>query len=183
MTVKEVITIAAAELGLKERVRAYFEEQDADGERVASLLLDCFNLVLNEVVLDYLPMTAEDELTSSTGSLSYLLFEYPVVRVLQVLNGEGESVPFQIFPEYLKTQPGRVRVQYTYTPERKGFNDDAALGSIISARLISYGMAAEYALASGLFEEAAAWDKKYKAAIAAAYRAHPAKKIQSRRWV
>lgn len=183
MTVKEIIMTAAAELGIKERARAYFEENDTDGERAVMLLLDCFHLVQNEVALDYLPQTAEDELMSSTGSLSYLLLKYPVVRVLKVLDENGESVPFQIFPDYLKTQPGKVKVQYTYTPEKKGLEDEAELGPLVSERLISYGIAAEYALASGLFEEAAAWDKKYKAAIAAAYRAHPGERIRSRRWV
>lgn len=39
-----------------------------------------------------------------------------------------------------------------------------------SPRLFAYGIAAEYCLACGLFEEAAVWDKKYKDALTAAYR-------------
>ena len=43
-------------------------------------------------------------------------------------------------------------------------------------------MAAEYCLACGLYEESEVWDEKYRAALAAAYRARPARVLRSRRW-
>ena len=93
----------------------------------------------------------------------------------------GESVPFKIFPAYIKTQPGKVRVHYTYTPNKKTLEDESDFLS--SARLVSYGMASEYCMATGLFEEASVWDKKYKEGIESAYRTRPCERIRSRRWV
>ena len=88
-----------------------------------------------------------------------------------------------MFPEYLKTQPQRVCVRYTYLPQKKTLTDTSDFMLHASVRLFAYGIATEYSLACGLFEEAAVWDKKYKDAIKAAYSAKPVRRMRSRRWV
>ena len=92
-------------------------------------------------------------------------------------------MPYQLFPSYLKTQPGKVCVTYTYAPEKKELLGTSDFSAAVSTRLIADGMAAEYAIATGLFEDAAVWDKKYKEGIRAAYRLQKCKRIRSRRWV
>ena len=72
--------------------------------------------------------------------------------------------------------------RYTYLPKTKTFDDKSDFTLNASVRLLSYGVAAEYALANGMFEEAAVWDKKYKDAIKAAYCSKPPRRIRSRRW-
>ena len=74
-------------------------------------------------------------------------------------------------------------IRYAYAPQKKALNDESDYRMYASVRLFAYGIAAEYSLSIGLFEEAAVWDKKYKEAVTAAYRANPCRIIQSRRWV
>lgn len=183
MTVKEVILTAATELGFKDDVENYFDGQVSDlNKRKSELLLDCFNLVENEVALDYLPLYAEDELYSETGVVEYAAMERSVVRVLRVTDEWGNPVRFTVFPEYIKAQPGKLKVAYTYAPSKKTMDGESDFRVQVSARLLAYGVAAEYALATGLYEESAVWDKKYKDAITAAYKARPSRKLRSRRW-
>lgn len=182
MTVKEIILAAATELGIAEKVEAYITSGATDGEAEAKALLTCFNLVENEVALDYLPLLAEEELESETGAIYYASLSREPVRVIGVRDEWGNDVPFTLFPEYLKTQPQRVRLRYTYLPKAKTFNDKSDFILNASVRLFAYGVAAEYSLAGGLFEEAAVWDKKYKDAIKAAYASKPARRMRSRRW-
>ena len=106
----------------------------------------------------------------------------PCVRIIRVTDEYGNSVPFKLFPQYLRTQPGRVNVSYTYTPREKNAEEESDFVLSVSPRLFAYGIASEYSLAAGLFEEAAVWDKKYKDALAAAYRSKPSRIIRSRRW-
>ena len=182
MTVKECIITAATELGIVNEVQAYLEGTSTDGKKNAELLLACFNLVENELALDYLPLYAEDEMRSDTGKIEFSKLSMSAVRILRVSDEWGNSVRFQLFPTYLKTQPGTVRVAYTYTPEQKVLTGESDFKLQASVRLMAYGMAAEYTLATGLFEEHAVWDKKYKESIAAAYKARPCRKMRSRRW-
>lgn len=183
MTVKEVILTAATELGIKEEVQGFFDGNVFGvNKRKTELLLDCFNLVENEIALDYLPLYAEDELYSETGVVEYAAMEHSVVRVLRVMDEWGNSVPFTVFPEYVRAQPGKLKVAYTYAPTKKTLGEESDFRVQVSARLLAYGVAAEYALATGLYEESAVWDKKYKDAITAAYKARPSRKLRSRRW-
>ena len=60
--------------------------------------------------------------------------------------------------------------------------DDSDFSGGVSARLMSYGVASEYSLAVGAFEEAALWDKKYKDAISMLYKRGKGGRMPSRRW-
>ena len=71
MTVKESILLAAEELGCGGQVRDYLENKGETGKRETEALLRCFNLVENEVALDYLPLYAEDETESETGTILF----------------------------------------------------------------------------------------------------------------
>ncbi len=181
MTVKEIILLAANEVGCGEKVQAYLAG-GTDGEAETLALLRCFNLVENELALDYLPLTAEEEVASDTGAIAFSALSKPAVRVVKVTDEWGNEAPFKLYPDKLKTLPGAVKIEYTYTPTEKDLNgvpDDTRRTSI---RLFAFGVAAEYCLATGAYEESAVWDKKYKEAIEATYRCLKARKIQSRRW-
>ena len=183
MTVMETVLAAAVELGIEKRVREYFEAFSSEGKEDAEALVRCVNLVENELALDYLPLLAEDTILTDTGVVFFSDLKRKAARILKVTDEYGASVPFTIFPEYLKAQAGKITVRYAYSPEVKTENDESDYITGASVRLFAYGIAAEYLLASGAFEESAVWDKKYKEAIAAAYRSKPSAVIASRRWV
>ena len=182
MTVKEIILAAAGELGLTEKVQAYLDGASENGKAETEKLLHCFNLVENELALDYLPLYAEEEIETLSGAVYYSEFSKRVVRILRVIGESGNAVSFKLFPEFLKTQGGKIIVAYTYAPSEKGLDGESDYILQASVRLFAYGIAAEYSLAIGAFDDAAVWDKKYKDAIAAAYRSRPSRKMRARRW-
>lgn len=182
ITVKEAIIAAAQTLDMQESVTGYLDGTDVTGEADTENLLRCFNLVESELALEYLPLCAEEELETQTGTVYFSELSRAPVRVLRVRDKWDNERPFKLFPDYLKTQSGSVKVEYSYLPETKGLDGASDFALQASTRLFAYGMAAEYTLSCGRFEEAAVWDKKYKDAIAAAYRAKPCKKIRARRW-
>lgn len=183
MKVKDCVLLAAKHIGKFEAVEAYVKENDDNGKQDGELLLDCFNTVENELALDYLPLYKEDELYSDVGQISFSNFSESAVRILGVWDQWGNSLPYRLFPAYIKTQAGKVRVRFTYTPKTKTMDDDSDFMLHASERMIAYGMAAEYCIEKGLFEEAAVWDEKYKDAIKAACCGQRGKRLRSRRWV
>ena len=183
MTVKNIILAAAKLVGVGDSVASYLTESDASGEADANSLLDAFNCVENQIALDYLPLKAEEEIESETGAVRYDALSRGAVCILKVTDKWGNSLPYKLFPEYLKTQAGRLKITYSYAPKEKGLDDKTDFSLYLSKRLLSYGVAAEFCLKNGLFEDAAVWEHKYKDAIAAAYRARPQVRVKSRRWV
>ncbi len=183
ITVKEAVLAAAQSLGIYEDVSQYVNgENNESGERYTALLLRCFRSVENELALDYLPLMAEEELVSATGEIAYQSLQQSAVKILCVEDEWGKSLKYKLFPEYVKTQAGKVKITYAYTPSEKDLEDVSDYQTGVSVRLFAYGIVAEYYLTTGETEAASAWDKKYKDAVRAAYRLRPCKKIQSRRW-
>ena len=182
MTVQEVLLEAAQRLGIEKEVQKYFDGDSADG-KAAEVLLNCFNIVENELALDYLPLYAEDEIETELGQVYYSKLSKSAVRILSATDEWGNRAKFKLFPKYLLTQPGKVVIRYTFTPEKKEMDDDSDFILQASSRLLALGIAAEYCIATGLYEEAEIWDKKYKNAIAATYENKRCERIASRRWI
>ena len=182
--VKAAVRATAQALGIADGVEAFLDgEETEEGKRDTELLVKCFNHVENELALDYLPLLAEDEVLSSTGAVRYAELTYPAVRIFCVEDGEGTSLKYTLFPDRLETSSGKLKIVYSYTPTEKGVDEESDYQTAVSERLFLYGMAAEYCLVEGELEAAGIWDKKYKEAIAAAYRLRPIKRSRSRRWV
>lgn len=184
MTVKEIILAAADELDVREEVELYLEGYVEMGDKQVTDLLRCFNAVENQLALEYLPLVTEEEIQTETGAVYYSDLSRAPVRIVKITDKWGNEAPFKIFAEYVKTEPGAIKVRYTYTPKEKSLSEQTDFTLAVSKRLFVYGIAAEYCLSSGLFEESAVWEKKYKEAISAVYKSRRGKgKILSRRWV
>lgn len=183
VSIKDAIVSASEILDLKEEVQAYFDGSDTSAKADVENLLRCFNLVESELALEYLPLYAEETLESATGAVYFDELACAPVRIVRVQDEWGNSCPFKLYPNYLKTQAGKVTIRYTYLPQEKGLDGVSDFTLRVSKRLFAYGMATEYALSCGRFDEASVWEKKYKDAITSAYRAKPSTKISARRWV
>ncbi len=181
--VKDLILSAARLVGCETDLTYFLEDEDEEYAETATLFLDCFNRVENELALDYLPLVAEEELNTTTGKIVFSNLKHAVVRMIRVTDESGASLPYEVFSEYLTTRKGKVKVVYSYTPEPKSWNSESELSLYVSPRLFVYGVAAEYCMATGRYEETKVWDEKYKAAVEAAYRLHSGGKMPSRRWV
>ena len=182
MTVKEAILAAAIELGIDSEVERYMLGSDDEGKEKVELLLKCFQIVENELALDYIPLKAEDEIYSVTGNIAFDVLSRSAVRIIGITDSSGNDTTFKLYADHLITQTGKVKITYTYTPEKKTLDEESDFKLDVSPRLMGYGIAVEYALICGMFEEAAVWDRKYKEAIEAVYKARPAKRMSSRRW-
>lgn len=182
MTVKDCMKLAAAELGIEDAVEKYFSG-DLNSGQAGKTLLQCYNLIENELALDYFPLIAEDEVQTNTGMVDFSNLSCAMTKIWGVTDMNGEAVKYRLFPKYIKTQPGRLKIRYIYAPQEKTADEECEFAAAVSKRMVAYGMAAEYCMHMGLYEEADAWDKKYKGAIEAAYKGTPCKRISSRRWV
>ncbi len=184
ITVKDTVREAAQSLGISADVEVYLDGgQNAVGEEAVKLLTDCFSRVENELALDYLPLLAEEELASGTGQIPYAQLAYPIARVLCVEDEWGQSIKYRLFPDYLSTAGGKVKIVYAYAPEVKTIDGVSDYKTLVSKRLLLYGVLAEYCLAVGELTAASVWDKKYKEGVQAAYKASPCKRLRSRRWI
>lgn len=183
MKVREVL-VCAAELCGRKDLADYLAgrsgENAAAAERECETLLRCYNMTENEVALDYLPLKREEEFVSD-GVIPFSAFSEPPVEVFSARGERGEKLPFRAEGEGLRVRAGRVRVCYSSRPKVKGAGDDAELARRGDGRLLAFGTACEFALLSGMAEEAALLDRKFRDALACACRERGGR-LKMRRW-
>ncbi len=187
MKVRNVISLAAANLGREDLV-AKAEDCAAGPAGELATLLRCYNLVENEVALDYFPLKTEEtfgaEQRGSEGELPYSAFSFAPVEILSVKGESGIPLSFESRPTalLLPKNATRVAVSYHYSPKEKEWGDDAEAALQVSARLLAAGVCCEYCLIGGQYGEAATWEKKFREALRAANVAHKKLTVRSRRW-
>ena len=182
MKVSDVVVMAAVQLGIGDSVKAYVNGTSSLYKSQGELLVHCFNLVENELALDYIPLIKQETLAVNKGKLAYESFTSDVVRIVKVTDEKGVNLPYKLFASYMEVDAKQVCVTYAYTPNVKVLTDESDFQAFVSERLFSYSMAAEYCMATGLYEEAVVWDKKYKEGIEAARRVARGGRMPSRGW-
>ena len=181
MTAKQVINEAARLIGIDELLNGYFTNGNEEGEKAAQALLSCLYLVETELASEYFPLRFEETLTSN-GKIEFEAFTHKPLCVLSVADSGGKEAAAVIFPTYIKVKNGAYNVSYTYAPDKKELDDDLPFDACVTAALVAYGVAAEYCLLAGLYEEAAVWEKKYKQAIRGAKPKARGGAMRAREW-
>ena len=190
MTVKEVVTLAAGCLGRDDLIAALDKAADAltaDEKLELSSLLRCFNFVENEVALDYCALKKEETVTVTENKISYSVLSSAPVNIRKVVCG-GSLARFATYPAYIRLSDGWVGqacVVYDYIPSTKKTMSELSdfTENEVSARLLAYGVAAQYCLVSGETGNAALWDKKFRDALRAKNLLRRTVSVRSRRWV
>ena len=184
-TVENVVRLAARMIGLEERTDEYFDGNPTEEtSRIVQGLVNCFNLVENELAVDYLPLVCEETLsTDEKGYIEYARLSKKVAYIICVRDGFGRTVNAKRMPTHLALAEGEYVVRYAALPAEKTVEDCCEYETGASARLMAYGVAAEYCLHKGLYAEHAAWDKKYKEALLIACKCRGVGRLKERAWI
>ena len=182
MLIRDVITLAAQMLG-REDLLGEIPGDTAEGE--VGALLRCYNIVENEIALDYFPLINTERLNVSGGKITFTQFSYTPVEIKKVTNTSDMGVPFSVYSAYLEVPKGysAVNVTYSYVPEKKELGGETAFTERISARLLAFGVVSEYCLATGRYEEGKLWGERYRDALRAVGILRRPLSVRSRRGV
>lgn len=184
MTVKKIMALAAELCGrrdLADFLGGVSAENLPEQQRETETLLQCYNLTENEIALDYLPLRRAQDFDSD-GEISYDLFAKPPVEILSVRTASGAKAEFTVAEEGIRTPVGALKVEYSYRPSVKTEEDEAELNLKGDGRLLALGTACEFALLSGMMQEATLLDKRYRDALACACRERGGR-LKMRRWI
>ena len=169
MTITEIIKSAATFLNLTDVTEYLNSNSQASPAAATASAVDSLtrlsNLVISELAATYLPMTCTETVTTTDGKIVFANLTHNVTRILSVKNRFGHDAEFKLFPEYLKVFGGEYTVEYEYAPENYGLNDSVGFKKDVTAALLGYGVAAEYCVTQGRFEEAILWRKRYTAGV------------------
>ena len=171
MTVKEIIKNTAAMIG-REDVIKYLEEGEKasigkDTLASVDILTRLLNLVVNELACSYIPMIKAEKVTSNDGKIYHKNLSETPLRILSVYDEDGNSIDFKVDSLYTETSRGAVNVEYSYTPTVYGIDEEIGYSEKdVSMNVLCYGLAAEFAVSQGSFDEAVTWHGRYANGVA-----------------
>ena len=186
MKIKEIVLTALRLLGRGDAASALENGETLSDEatRTADSLLYCVNAVIDALARYYFPLVHKEQLNLFSGKVNFSQFAFRPVKILSV-TANGKKINFKVYPQYLTADGEYIEVEYEYSPDKKGLDDNCDYaGFNVSERLIADGAVAEFCILNGEVSEAEYWEGEYRREIdraRAKYR--KGAKIPPRRWV
>ena len=185
MTVKSIVKLVASLLNRKD-ILSYLNDGTLNNDSVTeevNTLVDCYNIVAEELSTIYPKIIQSQKLTITDGVLKYTQFIYSPVKILSVKDMDGNDVDCTILPTEIRANASRVSIEYTYIPVKRKLDENSDFKSTpIKERVIAYGVATEFCLIKGSYEEASTWHDKYVNAVKNSLAIKNVNKIKGRVW-
>jgi hypothetical protein len=170
MTIREIVSKVATFIGWHE-LKAYVDENGGIFgecvEKAEKTLVELTNVVVNELACSYIPAITVEDVSVAGGRVWYKNLKKKPLKILKVRDSRGKELAFSSLPEYIMVDGETVSIEYEYSPDKAEMDDELCyMEKDVPARVIAYGVTAEYCIVDGDFDQAVMWHKRYTDAIA-----------------
>lgn len=188
MNALEIIKLTAIYLQMEEVLEldifggSVTEQTEAVAKDV-ELLTRCLNLIYDEIATDYLPLLHSESLSITNNRIAITDLEKRLINIMSLKDINDKTAKYKLYPTYIELNDGSYTITYSYIPNSITINDTLEdFGSKLTERILAYGVASEFALISGLYDEASLWEKRFKDAMLIASRVKSEVIMPKRRW-
>jgi len=161
MKIKNIISNVAQVLGLNDVVELVAEGvsvQQLKGNMNYNLLLRCASLVVANVAANFIESVASQTFMTRDGEIKICKFKHSLQSIRRVVHG-GREVDYRLQIDRILVPVGRVTVTYVFTPAIESGLEENPF--VLSHQALEYGILAEYAFVSGMFNEGKVWNEKF----------------------
>ena len=187
MTVKDIIKTFALLLGRKDILEYLNSGATENYLKVledVNALVDCYNIVSEEISSTYYKFKAVETLSPQNGVVKCKEFANNPLAIISVKGLNEKSIAYKILPSEILTSEDKVVVEYYYIPSRKNIDDVSDFTSTpIKNRALAYGVATEFLLIEGAYEESMVWHEKYLDYLKVVLLGDKRKKLKGRVWL
>jgi len=149
-----------------------------------NLLLRCLNLVYNEIATEYIPLKHSEYITVTNEKFDYINLNKNIVDVLSLVTTDNKTAKYKTYPTHLKLRNGDYNIEYSYLPVKVTLEESTEnFANKITERIFAYGVASEYCVISGLYDEASLWQKRFKDSVLISSRKKTELVMPARRWL
>jgi len=146
-----------------------------------SILRRCANLVLSNIAANYRHCVIGQEFNVTDRKIEYKDFMFTFLGVKHVwLN--GADAPYSPFIDFLQVPNGKVQVIYYYVPAFTEDLEQYIYVPNLSKETLIYGIITEYAIISGMFNEAKVWNERFEAGLFGKSPRNKRVRIPAERW-
>ena len=186
MKVKEILNMTAEMAGEAQLV-AYYNQKGVDDlsacEENARLMLRCYNMITEELALEYLPLKVKEKVEVSNKKIYFSSLANQPLRIIGVYTENGKKATYKLINDYLELENGSFIIEYNYRAEPANSEDDCVYDeTVIGPYTIAYGMLSQYLLERGRVSESNIYQEKYLSAVRARIAQRSNIKLPARGW-
>lgn len=163
---------------------------DLTGENYSSdkryiKLLSAVGMIQSQIASDYFPVVSTFTQTKPFSVLNYALFPNRPIKIVKVLDEDGNKVPFEETENTIVMKnSAKYNIYYNYMPVApQELDDDIVCDKIVSDRTFALGVASLYAAMNGLFEEAVTYDEKFLISLKISEKKPKNSFVKENRWI
>ena len=187
MTVKDILKLVCESVGEREILNKLNSTEtvtytEREQEKLDTMV-NCFNLVNQEIASDYLPYLTKEEIDVNNSVLNFSTLSKQVVNVYEIKNRLGMNLKFKLFPNYVEIFGKAKTIVYSYLPEELSLNDSFEFFNGLSPRVFAYGVASEFLLIDGMSEDAEIWEDRFKDSLFVLSRRRGEHVLPKRSWI
>lgn len=188
MQVKEILKITCSLLGKEELLNTvYFDEQannlTDENTKELNKMLECLNIVNEEIALCYLPLLNQKEVTFTNGKIKISDIDENIFSIVGIKNKLGNSLKFKYLKDEIVCLTTNAIVTYKVRPSILTLNQNAEdFSGRLTARILAYGVASEYCYAEMLYDDATIWENRFKNALLYISEKKGELNLKQRRW-
>ena len=182
----DIIKIACDFTGNDELALKLDEEDDvltSQESKVLNTLLKCLNLIQNEVACEYIPLMAEETVTTKDFKVDFSAFEKRPISIVWAKDRLGRNIRFKAFADYLMIFGGHAKVKYCYMPDEITSLEGEIAQPLLPMRIYAYGVAREFFLLQNLGDDADIWEVRFKDSLCVFAKKKHEVKMPCRRWL
>ena len=187
MTVKDIIKTVALLLNRKDILEYLNSGATENYLKVledVNALVDCYNIVSEEIASTYYKFKAVETLSPQNGVVKCSEFTNNPLAIISVKGLNEKTISYKILPSEILTDEKTVVVEYYYVPSKKTLDDISDFtATSIKNRILAYGVATEFLLIDGAFEESSVWHEKFINSLKVVLINDKRKRIKGRIWL
>ena len=182
MLVKDIIKIACSFTDNNELASALDGNSlTQDQTLIRDCLVNCFNLVNNEIASEYLPYLKSETIETDNFKINFTSFSEKLREIISIKDSYGNNVKYKVFESYVMVFFFYVTICYSFLPSSLSISSQ--FSSLLPERVFAYGIAREYYLGQALFDDADIWEKRFKNALMVLIRKKSEIVMPKRRWI
>ncbi len=167
---------------ISEETMADYENSFTDKEKTSlNRHLDCLQSVQDEIITEYKPLIFEECFKSENFKILTSAFSKPVFEILSIKDLKGRKVKFKVYPNYIMAFSGMVEIRYSYKCTLENMSSEVETD--IPPRILAYGVAREYLLRQGLYDDADIYENRFKDGLKIILKKKTDTQIPGRRWL
>lgn len=126
-------------------------------------IAEMVNGIINEIASFFIPLIVQKHVNTSDGVVAFSSLKSSVVSIEKVIGEQGKEISFETYHDKIVMSENSGTVYFRIIPGNYNYNNEIDYSELeLPRKVIVYGVAAEFCLSEGLFDEAVVWHEKYR---------------------